>query len=142
MQASIKYLFLFLFTGIALFKTNAQDLNISDGVIFEGEPYLAINPANSQHIVVAWMGHVLLNKISIKSKVSFDGGVNWSEENVIPHEFDGATSADPTLEFDNLGNVFLCYVDYNVLTDSGAVFIRKSMDDGLTYLTVARPRKL
>jgi len=114
---------------------NAQDQLISNGVTFDGEPYLTINPTNSQHMVVAWMGHVPLSGISIKSKTSFDGGTTWSNEVIIPHEFTGlsTTSADPSIEFDNQGNVYLCYVDYNVLTISGAVFVRKSTDGGLNW---------
>ena len=133
MKNFIKHLLPLLLTFLIIFKINAQDLNISDGVIFEGEPFMAINPSNTQHIIVAWMGHVPLNQISIKSKVSFDGGTNWSNQSVIPHEYSGATSADPSIEFDNLGNVFLCYVDFNVLTESGAVFIRKSTNGGLLW---------
>ena len=133
MLDSIKYLLPLLFSILLIQNTNAQDINVSDGVVFEGEPFLSINPSNTQHIIVAWMGHVLGNRISIKSKVSFDGGENWSSESIIPHEFSGATTADPSVEFDAEGNVFLCYVDFNVLTDSGAVFIRKSINGGLDW---------
>lgn len=131
----MKYILLLLITTIVNLTTNAQDLQISNGAIFDGEPYLAINPSNSQHIIVAWMGFVPFNKISIKSKTTFDGGLTWSSESVIPHEFSGfnTTSADPSIQFDNLGNVFLCYVDFNTLTDSGAVFIRKSTNGGLIW---------
>lgn len=133
MQNPSKPFFLLLLTFFLCWKLGAQDLNISEGLVFEGEPYMAINPTNPQHIVVAWMGWVLSNRISIKSKVSFDGGANWSNESIIPHEFLGATSADPSIEFDKLGNVFLCYVDYNVLENLGAVFIRKSTDGGMSW---------
>lgn len=134
MQKSIKSILALLVILLITFNSNAQDLQISNGAVFEGEPYLAINPSNAQHIIIAWMGHVPLNRISIKSKVSFDGGINWSTESVIPHEFGGlSTTADPSIEFDNQGNVFLCYVDYNVLADSGAVFIRKSTNGGLVW---------
>jgi len=132
---SAKILLLILSTFIFNFRASSQDLEISSDLIFEGEPYLAINPSNSQHIVVAWMGFVPFNSISIKSRTSFDGGSTWSSEAIIPHEFSGitTTSADPSIEFDDLGNVFLCYVDYNVLMDSGAVFVRKSTDGGLMW---------
>lgn len=133
MRNSIKYTIPILLSFLINFNVNAQDLEISNGEVFDGEPYLAINPSNSEHIIIAWMGHVLLNKLSIKSKVSFDGGATWSVESVIPHEFTGATSADPSIDFDNSGNAFLCYVDYNVLSDLGAVFIRKSTNGGLSW---------
>jgi hypothetical protein len=52
----------------------AQNTNISNGFVFDGEPYLAINPNNPQHMVVAWMGFKMSNQIVIKTKVSFNGG--------------------------------------------------------------------
>ncbi|MDX1652776.1 MAG: hypothetical protein R3277_09815 [Brumimicrobium sp.] len=47
---------------------NAQNLNISTGLVFEGEPFIAINPNNNQHLVVAWMGFKLGQEIVIKTK--------------------------------------------------------------------------
>jgi hypothetical protein len=46
----------------------SQNTNISNGIVFDGEPYLAINPNNSQHMVVAWMGFKLNQHLVIKTK--------------------------------------------------------------------------
>ena len=111
----------------------AQNVNISNGFVFDGEPYLAINPNNSQHMVVAWMGFKMYNQIVIKTKASFDGGQTWSVANYAPHTNPAYGSADPSLEFDNAGNVFLCYIDFDDLIDSGSVYVRKSIDGGLNW---------
>ncbi len=114
---------------------NAQNYKLSDGAIFDGEPYLTINPNNSQHMVVAWMGFELGQAVQINSKVTFDGGQTWSNEILIPHTTAGNTSADVSLQFDNSGNLFMCYIDYNSTTMVGAVYVRKSVDGGLTWGT-------
>ncbi len=111
----------------------AQNQNISNGNIFDGEPYIAVNPSNSQHIVVTWMGYFPYTKIYIKTKVTFDGGQTWSALNSIPHTNALYGSADPSLAFDNSGNVFLAFIDFDKNSDSGAVFVVKSIDGGLTW---------
>ncbi len=110
-----------------------QNQNISGGNVFDGEPYISINPNNPHHIVVAWMGFVPFNRIAIKTKVTFDAGTSWSNATNIPHAHPLYGSADPSLEFDNSGNVFLAYVDYNAGIDSGAVYVAKSTDGGITW---------
>ncbi|MHC1775052.1 MAG: T9SS type A sorting domain-containing protein [Lentimicrobium sp.] len=110
-----------------------QNINLSGGVIFDGEPYLAINPQNPRHMVVAWMGYVFLNRIMIKTRVSFNGGTTWSSVQNTQHVAEGYTSADPSVDFDSNGNVFLCLIDYDPYFTSGAVYIRKSTDGGLSW---------
>lgn len=63
--------FIFLSFYVVTFSQNTL---VSNGNIFEGEPYLVINPQNQQHLVAAWMGYQLNQKICIKSAVSFNGG--------------------------------------------------------------------
>ena len=112
-----------------------QNQNISEGNIFDGEPYISINPTNSQHMVVAWMGYFPYTKIFIKTKVSFDGGATWGNDSYIEHANSTYGSADPSIEFDNLGNVFISYIDYNADGSSGAVYLVKSTDNGITWGT-------
>ena len=84
-------------------------------------------------MVVAWMGYFPYTRIFIKTKVTFDGGQTWSTLNYIPHTHALYGSADPSLAFDNSGNVFLSFVDYNVNLNAGAVYVVKSTDGGLTW---------
>ncbi len=83
----------------------AQNTLVSVGNSFEGEPYLAVDPQNQQHLVAAWMGFQVGNKVVIKSSVSTNGGLTWTtpiwQLNLVPTN----TSADVSVKFDNLGNV-------------------------------------
>lgn len=113
-----------------------QNQNISNGNVFDGEPYLAINPNNDQHIVIAWMGWInLSNRFKIKVKSSFDGGLTWSNAAELPHTVSGYSSADPSIAFDQNGDVFVCYIDFTGTTppSTGGVYICKSVDGGLTW---------
>ncbi len=113
-----------------------QNQNLSNGNVFDGEPYLAINPNNDQHIVVAWMGWInFSNQFKIKVKTSFDGGLSWSVASELPHTVSGYSSADPSIAFNQNGDVFVCYIDFTG-TDppvTGGVYICKSIDGGLTW---------
>ncbi len=113
-----------------------QNQNISQGNVFDGEPFLAINPNNAQHIVVAWMGWVnLSNQFKIKTKTSFDGGQTWSVAVEIPHTISTYSSADPSLDFDHEANVYLCFIDFTGTTPpvTGGVYLNKSTDGGLSW---------
>jgi len=115
-----------------------QNQNISNGNVFDGEPYLAINPNNPQHLVVAWMGWVnYSNQFKIKVKSSFDGGQTWSAAYELPHTVTGYSSADASIDFDQNGNVYVCYIDFTGTTPpvTGGVYISKSTDSGLSFDT-------
>lgn len=128
----MRFLILLLFL-VSLDGIYSQNLNISQGIAFDGEPFIAMDPNNDQHLVVAWMGFKLGQKVIIKTKSSFDGGNTWSASSELPHILPGNGSADPSLYFDNDGNVFLCYIDFdNDNFDNGAVVVAKS-SDGISW---------
>ena len=118
------------------FLSFSQNINISNANFFEGEPYLSIDPSNNQHLVSAWMGFQLGEAVVIKTSFSNDGGISWSNPIYLQHTIAGNTSADPSLAYDNSGNLFVCYIDYdeNNFTN-GAIFIRKSVDGGISWGT-------
>jgi len=125
---------LYLLTLFISFCVQAQNQLISSGNIFEGEPYLAINPQNSNHLVAAWMGHQFNQKIVIKSLVSFDGGTSWTRPFWQTHQQLGNTSADVSLAFNANGTLFMAYIDYdNINFSNGAIVCRKSTDGGLNW---------
>lgn len=123
--------------GLLLFFVgwlNGQNVLVSAGNIFEGEPYLAINPTNPQHMVAAWMGYQWNQKIVIKSCISLDGGTTWSTPTWQSHQQIGNTSADVSLAFNAQGELFMSYVDYdNVNFSNGNIICRKSVDGGLSW---------
>lgn len=128
----IALLFLLLFNSMAF----GQNQNLSNGNVFDGEPYIAIDPNNSQHLVVAWMGYIdFTNKFKIKLKTSFDGGVTWSNASELPHTISGYSSADPSIVFGPNGDIFVCYIDFTGTTppSTGGVYICKSTDGGLSW---------
>lgn len=131
MSKTLSYLFL-LFS----ITTFSQNTLVSSGNVFEGEPYLVINPQNQQHLVAAWMGFQLNQKVCIKSAVSMDGGNNWSSPITQNHEVATNSSADVSLAFNSAGTLFMCYIDYdNDLFTNGQIIIRKSVDGGFNWST-------
>ena len=122
-KALLTYLFLFnCMIGIA------QNTLVSSGAFFEGEPYLAVHPQNSQHLVAAWMGFQPNQKIVIKSAVSTDGGSTWSTPIWLAHQQASNSSADVSLGFDGSGNLYMAYIDYdNINFTNGAILCRSLM---------------
>ena len=130
----MRYLLLIFFlSGFIFTSLFSQSTNISEGNIFDGEPYMLVNPQNQQHIIIVWMGFDGFELVKIKERVSFNGGNSWSEIIEMPHTTAGFTSADPSMDFDSDGNVFLSFIDYNPAGTAGAVLVYKSMDGGLTW---------
>lgn len=122
----------------ALFRLSAQNQNISNGQFFDGEPYLAIDPANPKHIVVAWMGYTFGNPLGIKTRVSFNGGATWSPPKFLPHFSPTFHSADPSLAFGTDGTLYACYIDYRENPDSGGVYVIRSSDGGLNWTNAVK----
>ena len=127
--------FVFIFSITFLFSSNlfSQNINISHEFVFDGEPYMEIDPGNSQHIIVGWMGYSVTGLLGIKTIVSFNGGQTWSSPLLLPHFSQGFHSADPSIGFDHAGNLFACYVDYRENPDSGGIYICKSVNGGMSW---------
>ena len=127
-------LFFLLLSALSLIQVNSQNILLSGGNIFEGEPYLVVNPQNEQHLVAAWMGYQFNQKIVIKSVVSLDGGSTWSTPIWQAHQQAGNSSADVSLAYDLNGNLYMAYIDYdNINFVNGAIICRKSTDGGLSW---------
>ena len=135
-----------LLSFIIVLLTNAlyaqpTNTNISNGLLFDGEPYLAINPTNNQNLVSAWMGMKFTNglfKIAIKTRASFDGGNTWSTVNTLPHMGTAYGSADPSMAFDANGFLYIAYIDYKQNPDSGGIYVARSADGGLNWDTPSK----
>jgi BNR/Asp-box repeat len=77
------------------------------------QPSLAVDPNDSQHVVVAFMDYSLLTTgyAGIGTMVSEDGGASWSKESAIPlpANFDEG-AANPIVQFDGQGHVFVTFM--------------------------------
>ena len=91
-----------LFAGVL---APAQNINLSQGLYFDGEPYLSADPGNPRHMVVAWMGFIPFQQVAIRTMASFDGGKTWSQATSTPHSSQAFTSADPSMAWDASGNI-------------------------------------
>ncbi|MBK8808286.1 MAG: exo-alpha-sialidase [Bacteroidales bacterium] len=111
-------------------------LNISNGILFDGEPYLVINPTNNQNLVAAWMGFKFSNgqyKIAIKTRASFDGGNSWSIANTLPH-FEPVMVRLMFLWL--LTRPDYCIFHTSIIKqapDSGGIYVSRSFDGGLNW---------
>jgi hypothetical protein len=134
-----KLLSIFVFFAVSQIG-NAQiiNTNLSNGIFFNGEPYLAINPTNNQNLVSAWMSMTFSSgqyHIAIKTRASFDGGASWSTANLLPHFGAGFGSADPSMAFDKNGLLYISYIDYTQAPDSGGIYVARSNNGGLNWDT-------
>lgn len=129
MISKVRWAFcLFLLFTNMLFAQENQ--NLSEGRVFEGEPTLAVNPRNPEHLIVAWMGFDRIGKLAIHTRISTDAGCTWQPSQMLNHQLPGFTSADPTMVFDQEGKAYLAYIDYNRNSSEGGVYIRKSREKG------------
>jgi hypothetical protein len=131
MARLVNLLFLFLFSFNCFSQT---DQDISSTAVRETEPYIAINPADSNNLIAAWM--TVSFPLKIATRASFDGGITWSSVSYLPHFSPSltTTSADVSIAFNHAGMAFICYVDYKLSLDSGYVRVAKSINGGLSWL--------
>jgi hypothetical protein len=100
-----------------------------DGVYIE--PYLAVDPADPQHLIsAAFMFPPFGKYCSIETFVSFDGGTSWER-----HEINEAYPdvADPWVAFGRNGTVYLSYLATNVEAEDAVGRVFASSDRGKTW---------
>src|SRR5256712_12527812 len=101
----------------------------------ESEQAIAVNPTNPNNIVVVTnVGHREAGiSAGIFEGVSFDGGATWTTHLIGNNDNLGDACCDPSLSFDEYGNLFLTYL-YVIENE---VPIALSTDGGLTVNIVA-----
>lgn len=106
------------------------NVNVSKRAGYEAEMAIAVNPANPQNIVIVsnTAGSAMLGGVST------DGGATWSTR-LVAAGTDGIAAAccDPTLAFDDFGNLFMGYI--NSATD--AIVLVRSSDGGASFVPLA-----
>jgi hypothetical protein len=99
----------------------------------QNEPFVAVDPSNSSHIVVgsnSWLvgsGH-----FDVFAYASFDGGKTWSaSQPYIDRNASRLNAADPTVAFGPDGKVYFGFVALNPAL--GAVAVSTSLDGGRSW---------
>lgn len=101
----------------------------------ESEEAVAVNPTNPDNIVI--VTNVDFPFAGMFAAVSMDGGATWATRLIGDNDNLGAACCDPSLSFDEFGNLFLTYL-YNV---GNFVPIALSTDGGLNFNLIANIEK-
>ena len=111
------------------------NVDVSQRHLNESEEAIAVNPTNPRNVVVVTnVGHAEAGiPAGMFLGVSFDGGVTWSTRLIGDNDNLGDACCDPSLSFDEHGNLFLTYL-FQV---ENTVPIALSTDGGLTFNIIA-----
>ena len=107
------------------------NIDISQRAGNESEEAIAVNPTNPSNIVVFTNIQEGINGMFLA--VTFDGGATWQRSIVGQNDVLGDTCCDPSLSWDNYGNLFMTYL-YNTGSE---VPVALSTDGGLTFSVIA-----
>ena len=121
--------------GTAMAGPMPRDVDVSQRHLNESEESVAVNPTNSNNIVIVTnVGHREAGLTAgMFEGVSFDGGATWSTRLIGNNDNLGDACCDPTLSFDEHGNLFMSYL-YEV---ENTVPIALSTDGGLSFNLIA-----
>src|SRR4029453_15068055 len=110
------------------------NVDVSQRVGNESEEAIAVNPTNPQNIVV--LTNIQEGFSGLFEGVSFDGGQTWTRKIIATGDTIGGgadglgdSCCDPSLAFDEYGNLFLSYL-YNI---ENVVPVALSTDGGLSF---------
>lgn len=119
-----------------------QNVDVSRRHLNESEEAIAVNPTNPNNVVIVTnIGHREAGLTAgMFAAVSFDGGATWSTRLIGVNDNLGDACCDPSLSFDQYGNLFMTYL-YQA---EDMVPIALSTDGGLTFnivTNIAQPPK-
>jgi hypothetical protein len=113
------------------------NVDVSQRHLNESEETIAVNPTNPDNIVVVSnVGHREAGLTAgMFEGISFDGGLTWTKKLIATGAGDplGDACCDPSLSFDQYGNLFLTYL----YETENVVPIALSTDGGLDFKLVA-----
>ena len=118
--------------GIASAKSSIPgNVNISQRSGNESEEAIAVNPTNPKNIVM--ISNIQEGIAGLYKSVSFDGGLTWTGHVIANFDNLGDGCCDPSLSFDEYGNLFFTYLyDFEI-----QVPVALSTDGGLTFNIIA-----
>ena len=121
--------------GLAESAVTPTNIDVSQRPTNESEETIAVNPTNPNNIVI--VTNVVVPAAGMFAAVSFDGGSTWNTRIIGDNDNLGAACCDPSLSFDEFGNLFLTYL-YNV---GNTVPVALSTDGGLGFNIIANIAK-
>ena len=124
-----------VFPLVAAPPTTPTNIDVSQRHTNESEEAIAVNPTNPNNIVI--VTNVVVPAAGMFAAVSFDGGSTWATRIIGNNDNLGAACCDPSLSFDEFGNLFLGYL-FNV---GNTVPIALSTDGGLSFNVIANIAK-
>ncbi|MEM1219585.1 MAG: hypothetical protein AAGH79_11755 [Bacteroidota bacterium] len=128
----MKQILLLLCFFAGLHSILAQEGIVVDGDLPEAEFHVAINPIDTNHIIVATMhGREVLEGNNLRVHYTFDQGLTWETstfQGEHPYFNDGG---DPVVSFDAAGNAYLVQISFG--SDINTI-ISKSTDGGATWV--------
>src|SRR5438067_11614676 len=116
--------------------TTPANIDVSQLSNNESEETIAVNPTNPNNIVI--VTNVVVPAAGMFAAVSLDGGSSWATRIIGNNDNLGAACCDPSLSFDEFGNLFLTYL-FNV---GNTVPVALSTDGGLSFNIIANIAKL
>ncbi|MDC3252704.1 glycoside hydrolase, partial [Crocinitomicaceae bacterium] len=128
-----KVLFFIFLNLIVSSVALSQDELVNDGAFPEAEFDVAINPLDSNNIVIACQsGFGNFNSFVLSIYYTYDFGVTWQKSNYDGTVEPSSASGDPVLSFDAAGNVYLVNLRL-VAGNNVAVYLSKSSDGGANW---------
>ena len=115
--------------------TTPANIDVSRLSNNESEETIAVNPTNPNNIVI--VTNVVVPAAGMFAAVSVNGGSTWTTRIIGNNDNLGAACCDPSLSFDEFGNLFLTYL-FNV---SNTVPVALSTDGGLSFNIIANIAK-
>src|SRR5712664_4266662 len=99
-------------TATATVRATPINVDVSQRHLNESEQAIAVNPTNPNNIVVVTnVGHREATLTAgMFEGVSFDGGATWTTHLIGNNDNLGDACCDPSLSFDEYGNLFMSYL--------------------------------
>jgi hypothetical protein len=115
--------------------TTPLNVDVSQRHLNESEEAIAVNPTNPNNVVIFTnVGHREAGLTAgMFLGVSFDGGATWSRRLVGNFDNLGDACCDPSLAFDEFGNLFMTYL----YQTENQVPVALSTDGGLTFSVIS-----
>lgn len=129
---------LFIISNVNVFSQEIYEKTINDGQVVESEFDVAINPLDTNNIVL-----VTISKQGNKSQLSIyyseDFGESWAKSDFTGLFGEYVSISDPTIEFDDNGTSYITYLGIKNFVSLDTLFVDydtkyiKSIDNGKSW---------